>query len=57
MTWTEIFTWAALLSLPVAMFGIELGACLVRRRRRRLGPWELLGAEVERLNAARNTQQ
>jgi hypothetical protein len=57
MGWTELFTWAAFLALPVAMIGIELGARLVHRRRRRLGTWELLGAEVERLNAGRKTHQ
>jgi hypothetical protein len=53
-TWTEIFGWAALLSLPAVMIGVELGAYLVRRRRR-LDPWGLLGAEVRRLNAGRKT--
>jgi hypothetical protein len=54
MTWTELLSWAALLSLPAVMIGVELGAYLVRRRRR-LDPWELLGAEVRRLNAGRKT--
>jgi hypothetical protein len=57
LSWTELFTGAAFLSLPVAMIGLELGARLVHRRRRRLGTWELLGAEVERLNAGRKTHQ
>jgi hypothetical protein len=49
MTDGELFLWwLAALALPVAMVGFHCFALI--RRRRRLGLFELLGAEVERLN-------
>lgn len=50
MSGLELFIWwLAVLSLSAAYAGVSLGGSFARRRRR-LGPFELLGAEVERLN-------
>ena len=50
MTASEFFLLAIGLSM-LATVGAGLhGGVFQPRRRRHLGPWELLGAEVERLN-------
>lgn len=50
MSGVELFIWwLAVLSLSAAYAGVSLEGSFARRRRR-LGPFELLGAEVERLN-------
>jgi hypothetical protein len=47
---TELFCWWVIaLALPVCGMAVELGAYLVRRRQRH-DPFDLLGAEVRRLN-------
>jgi hypothetical protein len=50
MSGTELFLcWVIALALPVGGMAVELGAYLVRRRQRH-DPFDLLGAEVGRLN-------
>jgi len=46
------FCWVIALALPVCGIGVELGAYLARRRQR-LDPFDLLGAEVRRLNQSK----
>lgn len=47
---TELFCWWVIaLALPVCGMAVELGAYVIRRRQRH-DPFDLLGAEVRRLN-------
>jgi len=53
MSDTELFIcWVIALALPVCGMAVELGAFLIRRRQRH-DPFDLLGAEVRRLNQSK----